>query len=615
MTLESDLPHSDPDLSQDVSEGLISLSSHQLRKALRDIVTKFNSSVIPVRPSPSEILTPFMLETSKRFVSVTTQISEALASGANVHDDDVSELFNERDELCSVAIASEDFKTYRSSRMAEHNSRVARFNEMQDIIVGLKPFLGMPSLPDIRVPSIDPAVLLSAIKGVATREPMSGQMVLRVDEPYYKRHIFYPFSIADVGIDPRLASDFAPVPYSLDSNQAKCADSFGAILKNNAFAFPLSKGRPAFEGEWRDIDSFLPFALRSLCVPVVPLVLPQSSPDLRDIFRSDTVEALKGKALEVSNSLCVYCGSSHDVDAIGIWRFREPLEGATPIGVQILSHIWPACGECRSALRPSPVSLGMKSEKGESSINPESKIVDRLALLNHWPSTLATEYARSAYATCAESHKRRSLLRWVLDLKSINRQYLVLKEGLTVSSSGWVNDNSRRNGESSFRLSGAGIHETSSSRFFIPSPSIFDVKWDDTIESVGRRLEDYDLAVIEKIRPEDAFVSIADTASITSAGDIGPDREEPQEGAFASQPPGAGLGLSNTPQRLGAPEETFLIPPHLADFSVDEEEKDPDDVDDEAHVSKPSDDEDDDFDDVYEEDKRDKDEEWVNKYS
>ena len=618
MALVSEQTREHPDKSQDLAEGLITLSSDALRRAIRDVVTEFNSSVIPVRPSPSEILTPFMLERSERFVAVTGRISELLGGGASVRDDVVIELFNERDELCSDAISSEDFKKYRSSRMADHNARVARFNEIQDVIVGLKPFLGMPSLPSVRVPSIDPAVLLAAIRGVATREPMAGQMVLRVDEPYYQRKIFWPLSIADTGIDARLAKDFAPVPYPLDSTQGKCAESFGAIMRSGALVFPISERRPSFNGTWRDIDSFLPFALRSLCVPVVPLVMPQSSPDLHDIFRGDTVEVLKSNASQASNGLCVFCGSSHDVDAVGIWRFREPLEGATAVGVQILSHVWAACGSCRSALRPSSAKLGMKSLDGISSINPASDIVERLALLNHWPANLAIEYARSAYVIAVESYKRRSLLRWIVDLKSLNRQYLVLNEGLSVSSSGWINDDRRHDGHSAFRLTGAGIHDPSHMRFFFASPSIFDVKWDDTIESVGQRLADYDLSVIEKARPEDAFASVADTASVASSSDFGPDRDDPKDALFATPAPGAGLVPSKQPVALVPEEESFLIPSDtVAPTDVDAASvDDEDDIDDVPHVSKRRSDGDEDDDDDFDVSHQDDDEApWGGKYA
>ena len=75
------------------------------------------------------------------------------------------------------------------------------------VIQELRPFLGMPHLPDIEANALTAEVILSVLTGISKNAPMKGQMVLMLDENIYSKPQFFPRSAIRAGIAPSLKAE------------------------------------------------------------------------------------------------------------------------------------------------------------------------------------------------------------------------------------------------------------------------------------------------------------------------------------------------------------------------------------------------------------------------
>ena len=573
--------------SEPVVNDFIDLDGDAVRKHIRTVITEFNASAIPVPPSALDILVPYMNERVAEFSDVLREIEQALVKKSNKTDPYLQGLFNRRDELIGEAVATEEFKQFRSKCYADYNLNIDRYNELQDVVIRLKPFLGMPGLPSMSVPMLDPALLLQKLVRVASGEPLRGQMILRVDEPFHEKPMFWPKGLANGRLDKELAGKFAPVPYPLESVQARSAESKGAFLRRGVMCFPIEDGVPIAIGGWHSINSLLPFSLRSLCVPAAPTLMPAFAPDLRDMFDMKALEPIYHRALAASNNMCVYCGSSDNVKAVPFWRFREPLKGGPRLGVQILNNIWALCGGCKDALRPSSQHLNeSRDASGQKFITPTDELTSRLILINHWTSDLSIENARTAYAMCVESQNRRNAFHWMVDVSLLKNDYLVLRDHFEIGGSGWIDEVSGQERKSRFKIVGAGFLGPGNVRVFFSKPSIFDARWDDTVDSVSRRLDESDMTIIERSNLRDALSEIKDVEAKVQSKDGLPERGAPVDVPDIKQ-------LLFDPRAADYEEAEIASGKHLeytADYDSDDDESD------EVVVSVPADHEEDEWD-------------------
>tara|TARA_B100000929_G_scaffold255538_1_gene217328 strand:+ start:8563 stop:10377 length:1815 start_codon:yes stop_codon:yes gene_type:complete len=503
--MEIDLTKSETAVEQ-VDTDAVKVSSNGLRKHIRVLISSFMSKPRPVRPTDANIMNEYLSKEVPEFATINRRIielnEELKAAPKKSHrrlGGQIEALHARRMEIISDAASDTGFLAFRSERKAAFNQALSRFEEEASIIQELKPYLGMPHLPDIEATSLAADVILSILSGMTQKAPMKGQMVLMLDESVHSKPQFLPRAAFREGISPSLRADrgggAVRVPYSPTERLGVEALTHGAFERKGRVYFKLENGRPQAHSAWNEIDRYLPFSCRSLSLPMIPVVVPLASGfDFEEVFGEDSWALIEDEILDRHAKTCTVCGGIDNVKAVPRWRFREPVKGAFGPGVQQLEGFITMCGSCSDTLRPKLSSLLGKTDSGFV-LDVSREREAWLRVLNRWNEPRHKEFAKEAYLLAIEAHRRRSKTNWIIDLSSQRSAFFMLQDGFYVERNGWIWPMAG----SPFKVVGAPFYENEDqTRNFYQKPSIYDVPWDSTVAQVSRILEDFDLAVADE---------------------------------------------------------------------------------------------------------------------
>jgi len=485
-----------------------------LRSRIRELISAFLPRERPIAPSDADLLNEYLTQYHPQFASVLERISgvteemkkasgrgglklpgtakNARAGGARSTLGDLEAklvvAISERADMIAAAAASDHFLSYRAESKARFHDELAAFEQEAAVIRELKPYLAMPSLPDVEATELSADVILTLLSGFSRNAPLKGQMVLLSDETLYTRPQFFPRSALAGGIPKGLCSGMkiVPVPFAATHTLAVEALTHGAFERAGRVYFPVEDARPVSSSLWTEIDRFLPFGFRSLTVPLAPFVAPGPSGfDFVRAFGRESWSIIEGDFLDKHAGVCLVCGEKENVSAFPQWRFREPVGGSCSPGVQILDGFIAYCRNCADALRPSIQSLLEKARTGYV-LKVDRERNAWLRQINRWNDRRYADYVRDAYLLAIEAHRRRSQNSWIIDLSSQKSLFFKLEPHLEMEDNGWIGTPDGQ----FFKIVGVPFYDGDTSRNFFPRPSIFEVPWgssmDDVIEQLDR---------------------------------------------------------------------------------------------------------------------------------
>ena len=482
------------------------LSSNALRQRIREIISEFLATPRPARPSDGDIMNEFLLFNVPRFAEINDRIvvlEDNLSLARSQQDKDkiirkIAASRAERMELIASTASNEDFLSFRSKRRSRYNEMMLDYEQKAEMIKLLKPYLGMPHLPSICAKSFTAESILQALEGASQNAPVKGQIVLMLDENVYNKQQFFPRSAFRSGLSRLLfkkkTATLVRVPFNPMESMGVEAMSLGAFERKGKIFFKLNEGRPVAQAHWNEIDRFLPFACRSITVPLLPVLSPLPSGfDFEKTFGSDSWKTIEDEVLDRHGHACVVCGSDDRVKVAMRWRFREPIAESSGPGVQQLEGFMPLCHSCMDTLRPDVDSLLRKSRDGwVLSVSPERE--GWLRVINRWDEPKDKAFVADAYLIAIEALRRRSLRNWIIDLSLVRSVYLSLEDKFYLDENGWIWPES----SIPFKIVGTPFYEPRHcTRNFLPKPDIFDVPWGSSLETVMEKINKADMAVAD----------------------------------------------------------------------------------------------------------------------
>ena len=475
----------DQSLIADVTD--IEIGGEDLRRFLREIIGKFFITAPPVEPSLSDILSVYLMEFSEDFRQVRDDVvalsvtMDAIKSDSDRYRKlliEHSRLMSRRDEIINETVVSADFRRHMAQSKTRYNDEKRIYLDLADCVEQLKPYLGFPKLPSIKVPSVEPLIVLQAIKEFGKVRPFPDEMVMMGEEPFYSYPQFSARSVYHTGINPKLAKNHIFVPFSKESKEGVEALAEGAFAKAGRLAFRVVDNRPAASSDWRKIDSLLPFAARSITVPLVPLVMPQSASmvDIPTLFGQEWWKAFQSELLTRHAEVCQICGGIKGVEATPSWRFIEPPRETTAPGLMVLDAFYLMCGDCRFAFRPS-LEKSFSTLHGKPVAEPDLRA--RISLVNRWTDPGTEPYAAKVFELMIDAFERRSAMRWLVNLSLLAGQPLRLDPAFVIDDNGWV----KREGvaHDAFKIVGASFYDRAIERHLYPAPKVFRTRWGHTL--------------------------------------------------------------------------------------------------------------------------------------
>lgn len=500
--MELDISKADVLLSSDEVEGVL-ITGHVLRSRIREIISHFYAKARPVRPSETEILNDYLLS-NDNFISLRNKIADLkdrmyeIKQGSTAYrrlQRQLDELSSNRLSLISNIAASDDFLKYRSESKSAYNSALDTFRIEEDLILKLSPFLGSPSLPNIRVKGLTPQFIYDKLSVNEKHIPVKGQMVLMGSEDIHLRPQFAPVSIMNRGINKALLYPYGliNVPFEITNSYAVEAMGAGAFQRGKKICFSVNNGIPNSNIAWSDIDKYLPFACRSLSVPLMPLIEPFGSNfSFAEVFHKDAWDQISDEILDKHASTCIVCGDTNKTKVHADWKFNEPVKGSFSPGLQTLNGFIVLCSNCSDVLRPTLESILYKTNEGYI-LSVDDKRRSWLRTINRWDDSRSMDYPRDAYLLALKAHRRRAGLSWIVDLSYEKSFYLVLNDNIKVGMSGWI----KWDRGSTFKITGSAFYENTSRNFF-PKPSVFEVPWGTSLEDVSEVMKESNLAIVDK---------------------------------------------------------------------------------------------------------------------
>lgn len=483
----------------------VRLSSNALRGRIRQLVSSFMMKPEPLPPTDADIINEYLNarvaefgRVNLRIVELEEELAEAPAKAKRRLSGSLEEARARRMEIISQTVSSDDFAAFRSERKAAFKEARSRHEDEAMVIQELRPFLGMPHLPDIEANALTAEVILSVLTGISKNAPMKGQMVLMLDENIYSKPQFFPRSAIRAGIAPSLKAERGAgtvrSPFSANERYGVEAVAQGAFERRSRVYFKLEENRPLSHASWPEIDRYLPFAARSISVPLMPLVYPLASGfDFGKVFGDSAWRTIEEEILDRHASTCMVCGGIDKVKVHPRWRFREPVKGIFSPGVQQLDGFMTMCFNCEDTLRPSLDSLLAKTESGYV-LQVDKERAAWMRIVNRWNDVTCRNYPRDAYLLAIESHRRRSLTNWIIDLSLQRSVFFTLEEGFSLERNGWIWPSRG----APFKVVGAPFYDRERIRNFFQKPSIFDVPWNSTLDDVSSILKDFDMAVVDE---------------------------------------------------------------------------------------------------------------------
>jgi len=483
----------------------VRLSSNMLRSRIRQLVSAFMMKPEPLPPTEADIINEYLNanvadfgRVNLRIVELEHELANAPAKARRRLSGALDEARARRMEIIADTVGDEDFASFRSERKTAFNETRSRHEEEAMVIQELRPFLGMPHLPDVEASALTAEVILSVLNGISRNAPMKGQMVLMLDENIYAKPQFFPRSAIRAGIAPSLkaerGSGTVRSPFSPNERFGVEAVAQGAFERRGRVYFKLEDGRPLSHGSWPEIDRYLPFAARSISVPLMPLVYPLASGfDFRTVFGEAAWVSIEEEILERHASTCMVCGGIEKVKAHPRWRFREPVKGIFSPGVQQLDGFLTLCFNCEDTLRPPLESLLAKTDNGYA-LDIDKERAAWMRIINRWSEVSCRSFPKDAYLLAIEAHRRRSLTNWIIDLSAQRSVFFTLEDDFSLERNGWIWPTHG----APFKIVGAPFYDRERVRNFFQKPSIFDVPWNSSLDDVNVILQDFDMAVADE---------------------------------------------------------------------------------------------------------------------
>lgn len=502
--MEIDLTKPDIEVDESVKDK-VHLSPNMLRSRIRSLISGFMMKPEPVPPTDADIINDYLeanvaefTKVNLKIVTLEDELAKAPAKARRRISGQLDESRARRMEIISTAVSSDEFASYRSQKKAAFNELRAKHEEEALIIQDLRPFLGMPHLPDIEASALTADVILSVLTGITKNVPLKGQMVLMLDENIYAKPQFFPRSTMRAGIAPSLKADRGAgtirCPFSPTERFGVEALTHGAFERRGRVYFKLEERRPVSHGSWPEIDRYLPFACRSISVPLMPVVYPLPSGfDFKTVFGESAWHTIEEEVLDRHASTCMVCGGIDKVKVYPRWRFREPVRGIFSPGVQQLDGFITFCMNCEDTFRPSLDSLLAKTDNGYV-LNVDEERSAWMRIVNRWNDAACKLYPRDAYLLAIEAHRRRSATNWIIDLSLQRSVFFTLNEKLSLQHNGWIWPAEGP----PFKVVGAPFYDQERVRNFFQKPSIFDVPWNSSISDVNAILTDFDMAVVDE---------------------------------------------------------------------------------------------------------------------
>lgn len=481
----------------------VRVAPHRLRGRIRELIAAFMAKPRPLPVSDADLLNDYLDTHSDEFSSLLQKIAElkerlALARGpeSRALERELNIARAERSEVVAEAAMSEEFQKARAEAKASYNIAIGEFEDEEEAISALRPFLGMPHLPAVDAEKLSARAIVELLSKSSPAAPKKGQMVLQMPEAFHRDSIFAARSALGSGLDRQLIGrrKTVPVPFDVTSAQAAEATGRGAFERSRRIHFLLGQDRPECHVDWKSIDDFLPFAYRSLTVPMMPLVQPVCTQfSFEEAFGADAWKLINDEQVAKSGGVCNVCGSDKGVDAHPRWIFREPLEGSFSPGVATLSGFTTFCGQCANSLRPDFNAIVRKNGSG-SELSPSKGQVDWLRLINRWTGSECDSYARKAYLMAMTAHQRRSRFNWIIDLSAQRSLFFCLEAGFSFSDEGWIFGPD----EQSFKVVGTPVFDRDRLRHYYPSPDIFELEWGTSLSAAELFMKDFDMALADK---------------------------------------------------------------------------------------------------------------------
>lgn len=504
MAMEIDLNKPEVEVENPEAEA-VRLSSNMLRGRIRQLVSAFMMKPEPLPPTDADIINDYLAanvsefgRVNLRIVELEEELAAAPAKARRRLSGSLDEMRARRMEIISDTVSLDDFAAFRSQKKAAFNELRSQHEEEAMVIQELRPFLGMPHLPDIEAKALTADVILSVLTGISKSAPMKGQMVLMLDENIYSKPQFFPRSALRAGIAPSLKAERGAgtirVPFSANERFGVEAVAQGAFERKGRVYFKLEENRPLANATWPEIDRYLPFAARSISVPLMPLVSPLASGfDFRSMFGESAWASIEEDVLDRHASTCMVCGGIEKVKVHPRWRFREPVKGIFSPGVQQLEGFMTMCFNCEDTLRPSLESLLAKSDSGYV-LHVDKERAAWMRIVNRWNDVSCRNFPKDAYLLAIEAHRRRSLTNWIVDLSAQRSVFFTLEDGYSLERNGWIWPRHK----APFKVVGAPFYDRERIRNFFQKPSIFDVPWNSTLDDVSAILKDFDMAVVDE---------------------------------------------------------------------------------------------------------------------
>jgi hypothetical protein len=194
--------------------------------------------------------------------------------------------------------------------------------------------------------------------------------------------------------------------------------------------------------------------------------------DIPMLFGSQWWNGFQSEIISKHANVCQVCGGIKDVEATPSWRFVEPPRETVAPGLMILDTFYLMCSDCRFALRPSlEKSFSHKSGR----LSPNAAIRDRISVLNRWTDPGAEPYAEKVYEMMVETFKRRSAIRWLVNLSILSNQPLNLNPAFVIDENGWIKNESILHDP--FKIVGVSFYDRATERHLFPAPKVFRTKW------------------------------------------------------------------------------------------------------------------------------------------
>ena len=485
----------------DEPEG-VRVDAAKVRGRIRALISQFMERPRPLPPSDADLLNEFLASSRPAFASVIAEMGELRARLAKAKPGVVAAIersMNDararRSEIVASAAVSEEFLTRRSEAKARYNEALGAFEDEEETISALKPFLGMPHLPAIEAYELSAKAILAELTRTSPLSPRKGQMVLQEPEDTHLKPQFTARSALASGLDEKLIGKrkMVAIPFHHASSEAAEAGGLGAVEKSRKSYFLIDSRRPIGMGTWANLDDYLPYAFRSLSVPLLPVIDPSCTRfGFEEAFGKATWGHIEAEEKDKSGNVCRVCGSHQKLNVRARWQFREPVEGSLAPGVAKLEEFIVLCAGCTDALRPALSSVAAKSEQGYVQTSNKAR-EDWLALINRWWEPECAGYARQAYLIAFTAHQRRSRFNWIVDLSKQRSLFFGLEPGFAFGENGWIDTPDGP----TFKVVGTPVFDRERIRHYFPVPDIFELKWGSTLRTAMAEMQDFDFGVID----------------------------------------------------------------------------------------------------------------------